>query len=66
MKNEHKELYTKDFPKYLQSNLLEDKPQNLNAVNSKMYFIMCTDVCVKENATYNRVLYHTLYLAFVY
>lgn len=64
MKNEHKELYRKYFPQYLMD--LLDKPRDLNTVNNKSYFIMCTDVCVKENATYNRVLYHTLYLAFVY
>lgn len=66
MKNEHKELYTKDFPPYLQHLLLGDKPRDLNTYDDKMYFTMSTKVCIKDYDNYHQVLYHTLYLAFVY
>lgn len=60
----HKEYYTKYFPMYLRTNLL-DKPRGINAQNDKVYFTMCTK-CVINYYNYNQVLYHTLYLAFVY
>lgn len=63
--NMHKEYYTKDFPMYLKTNLL-DKPRSINAQNDKVYFTMCTKACILDFDNYHRVLYHTLYLAFVY
>lgn len=50
---------------YLSTNLL-DKPRGINAQNDKVYFTMCTKACILDFDSYHRVLYHTLYLAFVY
>lgn len=63
--NVYKEYYIKDLPPHLQGNLLEDEPRGIEINYEKDYFITCTK-CVINYYNYNQVLYHTLYLAFVF
>lgn len=63
MKNQYKELYTKYFPQYLIEHL--EHTRNLNTKINKARFIMCTKSVI-DTTNYNSVLYHILYLTFVY
>ena len=65
MNNEHKEFYIKDLPKFLQGNLLDDEPRDINCIYEADYFRNCTEQLLNEN-NYQVQLYHTLYLAFQY
>ena len=62
--NNHKEYYIEKLPMHLQ-HLVPTEPLRIEKDYEKDYFIKCTKSSI-DIEDYNRVLYHTLYLAFVF
>ena len=65
MNSEILKYYTKDLPDYLKGNLAEE-PRGIDDIYESFYFCTCTESCIKRKTHNHQVLYHVLYLAFIY